>query len=271
MLAVALLLGAVIGLLLGALGGGGSILTVPALVYVLDRPADQATAASLVIVGITSLTSAISHARARHVRWASGIVFGLAGLPTSFAGTWANRAVNPDALLLAFAALMLLAAGMMIRRTRTADREPADRSSHEVVNDASVPLNASRWDRSTVVKIVTAGLAIGFLTGFFGVGGGFLIVPALTLVLGYTMPQAVGTSLLIIAIDSSASLLARSGIHQSFDWRIIIPFTLAAMAGSLLGKRISDRLPEGKLTRAFAGLLMATAVYVAVRSISGLT
>ena len=304
-LAVALGLGALIGLSLGALGGGGSILTVPALVYALGESPRDATAGSLVIVGLTAIAGTLGHARAGRVRWRAGTAFGLAGVAASFAGTWANRAVDQNVLLLGFAALMLLAAGGMLRRARphTAGRggaasvgkaarrtsasdveglrwsvegEPTAPAFHyggsQLTASADRPSSRCRcpdWMR-TPAKVITAGLAVGFLTGLFGVGGGFVIVPALVFALSYDMADAVGTSLLIIAINSASALLARAG-HQTFHWGVITPFTLAAIAGTLAGKRVADRVSGPTLARAFAVLLLAVAGYVATRSITAMT
>jgi uncharacterized protein len=282
-------LGILIGASLGALGGGGSILTVPALVYILGESAHAAITESLVIVGITSIVAAVGHARARHVRWGSGIAFGLVGAASSYAGTAVNRHVNPNALLLAFAALIVVVSAGMLRRARAQTRvsawpEPvaavagarfpsaaAAGSSLQSPPDggpasaASVP-GCDRAARSNVaLKIITVGLAVGFLTGLFGVGGGFVIVPALVMALGYDMPIAVGTSLLIIAVNSAASLAARAG-SEALHWSVITPFTVAAIAGSLGGKSIADQVPSTILTKAFVALLIAVAGYVAIRS-----
>lgn len=269
-LALAALLGAVIGISLGALGGGGSVLTVPVLVYVLGESAGQATTASLVIVGVTSLAGVIGHGRAGRVRWRAGIVFGLAGVATSFLGSWANRAIDPDILLLAFSALMLIAATGMLRRARTPHPAPQTAGTRPGPGpgDDAQPLSAPTpppGGRGTGVRIAAAGLAVGFLTGFFGVGGGFVIVPALTLVLGFTMPEAVATSLLVIVINSAAALTARAG-HLTLPWTTVLPFTAAAIAGALAGKHIADRVKSTTLTRAFAVLLVALAAYMAIRS-----
>jgi uncharacterized membrane protein YfcA len=285
-------LGILIGLSLGALGGGGSILTVPALVYAIGQSTGAATTESLVIVGITSTVAAVGHARARHVRWGAGTVFGLAGVASSYAGTALNRHVNPDALLLTFAALIVVSATSMLRRTPARTQPalhaepavaaataaptapaaraapPTSRTSPRTAQPAGPPGrsgSARRVGPNAAVKIITAGLVVGFLTGFFGVGGGFVIVPALVMALGYAMPVAVGTSLLVIAINSVAALLARAG-NDTFHWSVIIPFTLAAVAGSLAGKRIADTVPAPTLTKAFVALLFAVAAYVAVRS-----
>lgn len=240
-------LGLLIGTVLGGLGGAGAILTVPALVYLLGQGAQDATTSSLVIVGLTAVVGAADHARSGQVHWRTGISFGVAGIVAAFAGTALNRRVDEHVLLLGFSAVMILAAaGMLIRTPSVA---------------ATVPLAAA-----TVVRVLLAGLAVGFITGFFGVGGGFVIVPALVLVLGLPIPAAVGTSLAIIAINSAASLAARAG-QAHFDWALIVPFTIAAMAGSLAGKSIADRLPETALNRAFALLLFAVATYIAITSV----
>jgi len=276
-------LGVLIGLSLGALGGGGSILTVPALVYVLGESAQAATTESLVIVGVTSLVAAVGHARARNVRWLAGTIFGLTGVAASYVGTAANRAVNPNVLLLAFAVLIIVAAvGMLLRHQKKDDHPPTRAPAHETVPGPDgyaagqggvgllarthpLRLSLTAVTPATAVKVLTAGLGVGFLTGFFGVGGGFVIVPALVMALGYDMPIAVGTSLLVIAINSAAALLARSG-HETFHWPVILPFTVAAIAGSVAGKRVTDKVSPATLTKAFVALLFAVAAYVAVRS-----
>jgi uncharacterized membrane protein YfcA len=281
----ALGLGLLIGISLGALGGGGSILTVPALVYVLGQPAKAATAASLVIVGITALTGCLGHARSGNVRWRSGLAFGLIGVAASYGGTALNRHVNQDVLLLAFGALMIVAALAMTLRTRSsavprteaapvmAMSAPGLAEPGGLGSDGSPmrgnPLpgddRSPAWNTSTVTKLVAASLVVGFLTGFLGVGGGFVIVPALVMVLNFPMEIAVGTSLLIIAINSGAALAARAG-NETFHWSVIIPFTAAAIIGSLIGKQVADKASGPSLTRAFAALLLGVAIYVITRS-----
>ena len=282
-LALALALGLVIGTSLGALGGGGSILTVPALVYVLDMPARAATGASLIIVGVTALTGAFGHTRSGNVRWKAGLVFGVVGIAASFLGTDLNQRVDPNVLLLCFAALMIVAATAMLRRaSRTAAPAPEPDDDIVVGTTAGTPRSATSTltrppctrQRSMVtpqvaVKVIGAGLVVGFLTGFLGVGGGFVIVPALVVALDFSMPVAIGTSLLVIAIDSGASLLARAG-SDPLDWAVIVPFTAAAIIGSLVGKQVADKASGTTLGRAFAGLLITLAAYVAIRSVMGL-
>ena len=250
-------LGLLIGLSLGALGGGGSILTVPALVHVIGQDARAATTSSLFIVGTSSVIAALGHARSGRVRWGVGLLFGATGIAAGFAGTAVNQRVDPDVLLLAFAGVILVAAvGMLANEGPSAPpQERADRGR--------------RWAPGRIAKVVGAGLAVGFMTGFFGVGGGFVIVPALTLALGLSMPQAVATSLVVISINSGGALLARAGTAH-FDWAVIVPFTLAAIAGSLGGKRVADRVSGTTLTRAFAVLLVGVAIYTATTSLIAL-
>ena len=274
---VAVACGILIGLCLGALGGGGSILTVPVLVSLLHVGPQSATSASLIIVGVTSVIAAIAHARGGHVRWKAAIVFGVIGSVTAFGGSILNRHVDPEVLLIAFSALMVVAAAAMLRRTRKsavpeAKQEPAA-GADAVDGGTSAPVAVAVRTRPRVSpaqagKLVAAALVVGFLTGFLGVGGGFLIVPALVLALGYSMPVAVGTSLVIIAITSAGAFAERLG-SASIPWQIVVPFTLAAVAGSFGGTAISDRISGNALTRGFAALLIVIAIYVATTA--GLT
>lgn len=263
MIVGALALGVLIGLALGALGGGGSILTVPALVFVLGLTAQEATTGSLVIVGVTAAIASIEHARAGHTRWGRGTLLALVGVPTSVLGSRLNRDVDPNVLLLAFAALMVLAAVGMVLRVRTGPEQPDDEPT--TGRQSGSTLTRTRPAAGTALRIVAAGLGIGFLTGFLGVGGGFVIVPVLVVLLRYPMPVAVGTSLLVIALNSVVALTARAG-HGGFVWHIVLPFTAAAVLGSLAGERATDRIDAASLTRAFAVLLLAVAAYVALRA-----
>ena len=270
MLAAALGLGLLVGVVIGALGGGGSVLTVPLRVYALGLTAQQATAGSLVIVGVTAAAASVSHARSGGTRWATGLLLAAAGVPAAVLGTQLNARVDQGVLLLAFAALMLVSATGMVLRTaheHDAPHEPVRRggppSRSATTTTAVRPAAADRV--TAAVRLVAAGLVLGFLTGFLGVGGGFLAVPVLVLALALPMPSAVGTSLLVIAVNSAVSLAARLGDAQ-IAWDVVGPFTAAAVAGSLLGKRLADRLPAVGLTRAFAGLLVVVGLYVAVRA-----
>jgi uncharacterized protein len=264
-------LGFLIGLSLGALGGGGSILAVPALVYAAGQDAKAATTTSLVLVTITALIGLIPHWRAGRVRLAAGAVFGLAGVGGSLLGSFWNNAVDPEVLLLAFAALMLVAASAMWRRIRAtaplADTGPAPRS----VGAAALEPATARtgYDGATVVRVLVAGSLVGVLTGFFGVGGGFVIVPALVLALNFTMTDAVGTSLLVIAINSTVALMTRlpSG---TIEWGVVVPFTAASLIGVVVGSRLASTRDPGFLQKWFVVLLVAVALYTATSSIVAL-
>ena len=254
-------LGFLVGLSLGALGGGGSILAVPVLVYAAGQDPRAATASSLFLVGAASLVGMGAHWRAGRVKVAQGVMFGLAGIGGSIGGSVLNRSVDPDLLLLAFAGLVVVAAWRMLTGcptcTKVGETRTIDRSGATIVRTRSLV------DARTVVLVLLAGTAVGFFTGLFGVGGGFVIVPALTLALKMPMPHAIGTSLLVIAINSAVALSARLAT-TSIEWEVAIPFTVAAIAGVLSGGKVADRLdPEGSL-RWFATLLVAVAAYTAI-------
>lgn len=265
-IAISAPLGLLIGLALGALGGGGSILAVPALVYGVGETAHAATTTSLVTVGATALVGVVGHWRAGRVRLGSGLIFGLVGVGGSLLGSWLSRLVPNNVLLLSFSGLILVAAWRMhARQSETPGHAKQSVSSPDAVPGGGGErkkrsLSATGW------RLVIAGTVVGFLTGFFGVGGGFVIVPALVLALGYEMPVAVGTSLLVIAISSAEGLafhLRGSGI----DWGVAIPFTAAGLIGVLLGDVIAGRVPAPRLTAWFVWLLVAVAGYTAVRSL----
>lgn len=256
---LALPLGLLVGITLGTLGGGGSILTVPALVYLIGESPQHATTASLVIVGVTALAGTAGHARAGRVRWRSGLVFGVVGVGGSLLGSTLNKLVNANVLLLAFAGLMLLTAAAMLHRR--ARRNSADLSGSRT---SGSPRTARR-----ILEVALVGTVVGFMTGFFGVGGGFIVVPGLVLALGFDMPEAVGTSLLVIAFNCVIALAAR-GTAAAVDWGVVGPFIASAITGSLLGNRVAGRVPASQLERIFAVLLVFLSVYVAGRSILGL-
>jgi uncharacterized membrane protein YfcA len=271
-------LGFLIGVSLGALGGGGSILAVPALVYGAGQNPKAATATSLMLVGTAALVGMGAHHRAGRVRVGTGVVFGLAGIGGSLAGTALNRAMDPNLLLLGFSLLMLVAAWRMVTGcptcTQVGEAEVLEQPDHDLDHTGtSTPhLEVStgrRIDVGVALKILLAGTAVGFLTGLFGIGGGFVIVPALTLALGFSMPDAIGTSLLIIAINSAVALGSRLGT-STIDWAVAVPFTVAAVLGVLAGKRIADRLDARRSLRWFAALLVGLALYTAVQAGSAL-
>lgn len=254
MIVTAVVIGLGVGLVLGGFGGGGSVLTVPALVFLLGERPHNAATASLVIVGISAVIGLLARARTGHVRWAPGAGFGAIGTPTAVAGTMLGRNLDPHALLLAFAALILVAALSMLRG---------------ITGATVAPLATELTSPARFALIVLSGAVTGFATGLFGVGGGFLVVPALVIILRWPMQIAIGTSLLVIVINSIASLSARVAT-ESFSWKVIIPVTITAVIGTLLGRAAADRVSSTSLSRAFAGLLVAVAAYTATTSVIGL-
>jgi uncharacterized protein len=245
----ALLLGAVIGVLLGLLGGGGSILAVPALLYGVGMPLSAAVPTSLLVVGASSATGVLPRLRTGQVQWRIAIVFGLAGAVTAFAGAAVNRLLPPWLVLAGFVVLMVAAAVRMLRE------QP------ESGGDCALPGGGVNW-RSCLPKAIGAGAAVGFLTGLFGVGGGFLIVPALALLLGLPMTMAVGTSLVIIVLNSGAGFVAYLG-DGGIDYALVSAFAGTAIIGSLVAARFARRVPADRLRRWFAYLVFAVAALVA--------
>lgn len=260
-------LGLAIGLALGALGGGGSILAVPALVHVLGQDPVTATTSSLVIVGITSLLSLPAHRRGGRVRFGQGLTFGLLGTAGSVAGSAASRAVPPELLMTAFAVLMVVVGTLMLRRSRRGSTAGDEGDTDEPI----LTLHPLTCACPRLLKLLTAATLVGLLTGFLGVGGGFVLVPVLVLVLGFTMPVAVGTSLLVIAVNSATAFAARAqqGVGD-LEWPLILGFAGVAVVGSLVGARIADRLPARALSQAFAVLVLVIATFTAVQSVPAL-
>ena len=244
---LALVFGLLIGLLLGTVGGGGSILTVPILVYALDLDVHEATATSLVIVGTTALLGAIPHARAGRVASKTALTFGGAGVVGAAAGTWLNARASGPVILLLFGILMVLVALRMALGKRPSAT-------------ATPPATAGlRW------SVLATGLVVGLLTGFFGVGGGFLIVPALVLVLRLPMRLAVGTSLVVIAINAAAGTVAHLG-SGGVDAALAALFVAGGFAGVTLGSRFAARADEAMLARGFAALVALVGAYLIVRN-----
>ncbi|GEN07950.1 Sulfite exporter TauE/SafE [Myxococcus fulvus] len=326
-----------VGVLLGLLGGGGSILTVPLLVYVLGVEPRTAIAMSLVVVGVTSASGALLHARAGRVKWRTALLFGTGGMAGAFLGGKLNPLLSPTMLLLCFAGVMVAASVAMLLRSDapapvtsghvtanlsdaratsgqtgpsistavdqharpTEKRRPTSIASNSSVSmghterlrpasiasgssvsmgrteqppPASIESNSSasmgRTEQSppasiasgssvSVVRVVVQGVGVGILSGLVGAGGGFLIVPALTLV-GLSTPMATATSLVVIALQCAAGLIGHLG-HAELPWRLTGEVLAIALVGSLLGGRFAGRVAPGVLRRGFALFVLATA------------
>ncbi|MFE3885119.1 TSUP family transporter [Streptomyces lydicus] len=369
--AAALSCGLLIGLLLGALGGGGSVLAVPALVYLLGQSPHEATAGALIVVTVGSVTGLVSHARAGRVRWAAGTAFGALGTAGSFLGSRWSAALDPAVLMAAFAGLLLVVAAMLVSRglrewraaagARPLRESRATVSSGDPREEESVPLRDAPEPPASLrrspgpaplgdspgpaplrdapepsplrgtpgpaptapsaardagpshptvpigtgpagtpptdthpagphpaashpegtrpasphpagprparpLRFALTASAVGLLTGFFGVGGGFVVVPALTLVLGLEMPVAIGTSLLVILLNSLTALGTRAGTG-ALDWPVLAGFAACAAIGSHLGNRLTTRLRPHTLTTAFACLVTVLALSMAVTAL----
>lgn len=257
-------LGLIIGLLLGTLGGGGSVLAVPVLVYVVGQTPQAATSTSLVIVALTALGGLVGHLRAGNVRVGAGMALGLAGAGGSVAGSHINLLLPPRALLITFAVLMTVAAAGMLRR-----HSAPETAVHEwrATGGGTATVERTRLTSSTVTRVLIAGTVVGLLTGLFGVGGGFVIVPVLVLVMGFAMPDAVGTSLVVIALNAATALAARMVGGGHIDWSVAWPFTIAGLVGVVLGTALVKRIPADRLTRAFAVLLIVVAAWMTIDAV----
>lgn len=245
MAALGFLLAALIGITLGLLGAGGSILAVPVLVYVLGFAAKPAIAMSLPIVGVTSFVGAVGHWRAGNVQLRTATLFGLVAMVGSFGGARLATFVRAEAQLILLAIVMLAAALAMFRGTGSAPQAPDAR------RDARAPLGV----------LAVAGLGIGLLTGIVGIGGGFLIVPALVLLAGVPMSQAVGTSLVVITMNATSGALGYAG-QFDLPWRFLLAFTAVAVAGILVGTRLVRFVAQQSLRRAFAVFLVVLAALI---------
>ena len=244
-LIIGLLLSGAIGVSLGLIGGGGSIITVPVLVYVLGVEAHQAVSMSLAVVGATSLVGTALHHRHGAVVWRIGALFGGSGILGAFFGSRLTYLFSPSALLLIFAVLMMVIATFMLtRKSVSKDAPPSELKT---------------------AKAVLAGLAVGGLTGFLGVGGGFLIVPALVFFGGLSMKDAIGTSLLVIAINCFAGLSGHLN-HGGFDVRLAALITGLAVSGTLIGTALSHQVSAPKLQKWFAMFVFIVAIFLLVKN-----
>lgn len=244
-------LGALIGLLMGAFGAGGSLLAIPLLVYVVGQDVRAAQATSLVIVIAAALVALASYSRSEDVRLRAGVAFGLAAGLSALAGSVLSREMNPDVLLLSFTPLMVLGAGAMVS---DAARRPAQFRPWRL-----------GIELGSVIRVVACGLLVGWIIGLFGVGGGFVIVPVMVLGLRFSMTEAVATSLLVICIGAAFALVERID-SGDVEWAVAIPFSAAAALGSIAGRRLADRLGSEALRQAFAGVIVVAAAYTAIRS-----
>lgn len=239
MIALSVVLAIFVGVSLGLLGGGGSVLTVPLLAYVAGMEPRHAIATSLLVVGVTSAIGAITHARAGRVRWRVAMLFGVAAMAGAYAGGRLARLVPGTVLMVAFAVIMIAAAVAMLRGRKNTTAAGIDRA---------LPM----------IKIAALGGAIGIISGLIGAGGGFLLVPALALLGGLSMPVAVGTSLVVIAMQSLASLAGHLA-SEHVDWRLAAAVTAAAVIGAVIGGRLTALVAAATLRKSFGWFVLLVA------------
>lgn len=245
---VGLLLGVFIGLALGMLGGGGSILTVPVLVYVMGFEVKEAVAMSLLIVGLTSLLGAFGHWRSGNVNLRVGLVFGAIATVATYAGARLAVHLSGDLQLILFATIALLAALAMLR-----DKRPED---PQTSRELSTPI------RSMPLRLIALeGVVVGVTTGLVGIGGGFLVVPALVLLGGVSVKEALGTSLLVIAMKSGAGFAGYLG-QVEVPWGFAAAFAAFALFGVVAGTYAARFVPPTALRRCFAVFLILTSILV---------
>lgn len=235
-----ILLGFVIGLTLGFLGGGGSILTVPALVYIVGQSPQAAVTASLMIVGMNSAMGAFFHRAQGTQNWQIALLFGGAGMVAAYFSAGLSELLPSTVLMILFALLMLVVGGFMIF--------------------SKTPQNQEHNTCSWLVTLVS-GAAVGVLTGFLGIGGGFLIVPALVMLVGLPMRQAVGTSLIVIAMNSLAGFLGHLN-GATIDMVVVAIFVIAGLFGSLSGAKLAKVIKPDHLRKSFAVFVMLLAVFL---------
>jgi uncharacterized membrane protein YfcA len=247
MIVLTVVLAVFVGVALGLLGGGGSILTVPLLAYVAGMDAKQAIATSLLVVGVTSAVGAVSHARAGRVQWRTGLIFGAAGMAGAYLGGVLARFIPGSVLLIGFAVMMVATAIAMLRGRKS-------------------NIESAEGHRIPVVKVLGEGLAVGLVTGLVGAGGGFLVVPALALLGGLSMPVAIGTSLIVIAMKSFAGLGGYLSSVQ-IDWTMALTVAAAAVAGALIGARLTAMVNPDALRKTFGWFVLAMSSVILAQEI----
>lgn len=274
-----IVVGVCVGIIVGLLGAGGGILSVPILVYLLGQSPHNAAAGSLLIVGATSLIALIG--RRKEVHWKQGAVFGVLSIAGSFIGSFLNSLVSANLLMYLFSALLVIVAGLMFRKAAKEKNAAGGKSqivspntdvNEQVCNKTSQGNENSQRHNSRLhhwITIIIAAVLIGVLTGFFGVGGGFAVVPALTLIMHFDMKEASATSLLVMVIASLAGLAARMGTAIQIDYLNVLPFAFASMIGGPIGASLTRKAKSTTLTFLFALLLLLVAVYTLSATLLG--
>lgn len=248
MMILAALLATFIGLALGLVGGGGSVLAVPLLIYVAQLTDKAAIATSLLVVAATSVVAAASHARAKNVHWRGALMFAPAAMLGAYLGGRLARYL-PGSLLIGLFSVMMVSTAWVMWRGRSED-------------------GASASPKKRVWPIFPLGLAVGVVTGLVGAGGGFLVVPALALIVGMPMHLAIGTSLVVIAANSASGLVGYLS-HVQIDLELALAVTFTASIGAVFGSKLATRINAQALRRGFAILVLTMGVILLVRAVRG--
>ncbi len=267
---LSLVFGAIVGLSLGLTGGGGAIFAVPLLVYGLDVPMRESVGISLAAVGATALVGFLRRWRLGDVELRTGLLFALAGMLGAPLGTWLSGCINDTVLLILFGALMTFVAVRMwrqaslIRRIKLTERElesdgPACRRT---------PEGALMLSSRCAVVLIVVGIMTGVLSGLFGVGGGFVIVPALVLVSGMEVHRAIGTSLMVIALVSVSGVTSHLWTRGAIPWELSALFVAGGVGGLFVGQTIAGRLSGPLLQRVFAAAMMLVATFIIIRNLN---
>lgn len=284
MLAIeSLFVGFAIGCIVGLLGAGGGIISVPVLVYLLRQNAYDAAAGSLLLVGLTSISAIFSQLKSKKIRWREGVIFGIIAIGGSIIGARLSLRISQTSLLLLFACLlgcMAILLGLKAIRSRKNQLFlenklqkvklkdlKQEKITVENANSNNLVLPQEIAKKTSFGLILLAASCTGFLTGFFGVGGGFIVVPMLIFVLRFTMQEAAATSLIVMAISAASGLIARIGTNVTWDWSVLIPFVAASMLGGVLGANISKHFRADILTALFSLLLAGISAFLLIMNL----
>lgn len=232
------------GLSLGLLGGGGSILTVPILVYALSTPPKVAVAMSLAIVGIATLFGALGHFKNKNIDFKVALIFGAAAIPSTFLGTFLSQYISGSVQLMIFAIVMLLAASFMFKEKKEIEQKSFN-----------------------IAMTLISGSIVGVMTGLIGVGGGFLIVPSLMYFTGINMKKSVGTSLFIISLNSFFGFLSYID-KVAIDWVFLAKFTGFTIFGIILGSTLVNYVSQRTLKKVFAIFLVVMGIFILIKNIN---
>lgn len=241
----------IVGIVMGALGGGGAILTVPILTFGLNFTPHEAMTGSLIVVILSGIAGLIPHLRAGNVKVREGALFGAGGFAGAIGGSALSHSVSDRVLLLSFTALLCVVSVLMFRKS-------TGKNSSDTAGQ-----------KRGLATVLAAATGVGLLTGFLGVGGGFVVVPALVLALGFRMHAAAATSLLVIVINASVALSTRAVSGLDVPWGSVLTFAVCAVVGSLIGATFSKKLPSKTLGLSFATLLMGVAAFTGFQAFTG--